>query len=52
MICSHCRRTEHGLCKGSSWCDCQHKQTLIIPGIETGEAYGSDGEPGAEGQEE
>lgn len=25
MICQHCKETRHTLCRGRTWCDCQHR---------------------------
>ena len=46
MICQNCKDTRHTLCKGRTWCDCQHRdgadaawQELVALGqqIEAGE---------------
>lgn len=29
FICDNCKKQEHCGCKGSSWCDCQHRATCI-----------------------
>jgi hypothetical protein len=35
MICHSCRDRHHVLCKGGTWCDCQHggtRKTIVIGG--------------------
>jgi hypothetical protein len=36
MICPKCKEQQHKLCRGGTWCDCQHKvpqpmETRILP---------------------
>lgn len=26
MICNDCRMAQHHICRGGTWCDCQHRQ--------------------------
>lgn len=49
MICEPCKDKSHAECKGTTWCDCQHKppaQKIGVPGIASGESVGNIGGSG------
>ena len=33
MICDACRQRRHAECKGTSWCDCQHRKPEPTPPV-------------------
>lgn len=34
MVCRHCRNQHHDRCKGGTWCDCQHRESVFVRGNE------------------
>ena len=30
MVCRHCRNKHHDRCEGGTWCDCQHRNVVLI----------------------
>jgi len=34
MVCKPCRRQDHKLCPGGTWCDCQHRPVTVGTAIE------------------
>jgi hypothetical protein len=30
MVCQSCKERKHELCRGTTWCDCQHRDSYLV----------------------